>query len=147
MGRITCWTCLALTTLAACGCGSGEKTCSVDGTVTLDGQPLAEGRIYFVTTKTGDLEILPIAGGKFEGAVKPGSRRVEIRAYRQGEPRSPMPGMPPEAPIENYLPGRYNAQSTLNAEVKESGPNQFTFALTSEPDPPPPDENAPGALP
>lgn len=31
---------------------------------------------------------------------------------------------------EDYLPARYNTQSTLHAEVTPTGPNQFDFALT-----------------
>ena len=58
----------------------------------------------------------------------PGKRRVEIRAYqpRKGPPK------PLEPPPHNYLPNRYNSETTLSADVSPEGPNKFNFELRSQ---------------
>ena len=129
------WCCyLLLVCLVSCGCGRSvaEKKYPLSGTVTLDGEPLAEAEIYLLTKETGDVDSVSVRNGTFEGEAKPGNRRVEIRAYREGEPVAPMPGAEPEPSRVNYIPARYNAESTLTAEVTPEGPNQFTFELTSD---------------
>ena len=120
------------------GCGPTERaedpTYAVSGTVTLDGEPLAEGEIYFLTPAEGQVDILSIENGKFEGEAKAGSRRVEIRAYKMEEAEVPadMPGLELEPSKVNYLPAAYNTESTLTADVSDSKPNEFTFELTSK---------------
>jgi hypothetical protein len=125
---------LGLLLLIPLGCGPKEPIpVGVSGTVNLDGQPLAEGKIFFVTLGKVP-EIVDIAAGHFSGKVLPGERRVEIAAYRPYQ-------IPPEVPEsmhplmkdgkENYLPARYHRDSMLTAEVKETGKNEFTFNLVS----------------
>jgi len=125
---------LTLTALLA-GCGPGAPVpVPVHGKVTLDGTPLAEGQIAFITP--GQVpEFIEIRGGTFEGRAKWGPRRVEIAAYRPYQipadiPKS-MHGMM-EGGKENYLPDRYHSNSTLTAEVSPDGPNEFNFELTSK---------------
>ena len=103
-------------------------TYSVHGLVTLDAKPLTEGNIAFISSETGDLQDLTIKDGKYEGQVRAGKRRVEIRAYhpRKG-PRKPL-----EPPPHNYLPARYNSETTLSADVSAEGPNNFDFELRSK---------------
>jgi hypothetical protein len=113
----------------AAGCTKPELTVEVRGKVTLDDKPLAEGEIYFVTAGLPP-EILPIKDGAFAGKAKPGSRRVEIHAYRLGEV-SPTATIAPEPSKENYIPARFNASSTLQAEIRESGPNELEFSIQS----------------
>jgi hypothetical protein len=102
-------------------------TFPVHGAVTLDAKLLPDGMISFISPESGDLQALPIKEGKYEGQVRAGKRRVEIRAYlpRSG-PRKPL-----EPPPKNYLPARYNADTILTADVAEQGPNAFDFALSS----------------
>jgi len=65
------------------GCGpAAPKLYPVSGTVTLDGQPLADGKIYFRTVENGQVDTLPVTAGKFSGQVLAGPRRVEIVAYK-----------------------------------------------------------------
>jgi len=136
-----CWCfCLVVLCFAPCGCQPSsphkEETYPVSGTVTLDGEPLAEGDIHFITKETASLDVLPIQGGRFEGQAKAGKRRVEIKAYRTEKPAetSGQPTMPgADQPTRvNYIPARYNTESTLTADVTETGPNQFTFELESD---------------
>jgi hypothetical protein len=99
----------------------------IRGSVTLDKKPLAEGVIAFISPETGDLQALPVKEGKYEGPVRAGKRRVEIRAYRPRKgPRKPL-----EPPPSNFLPKRYNAESSLSANVSADGPNVFDFDLRS----------------
>ena len=75
----------------------------------------------------------PVQNGSFKGPVKPGKKRVEIRAYRDA--KSQAAGdmykgqeMPGGAGKENYLPGRFNTESTMSAEVSDKTgltPNVF----------------------
>jgi hypothetical protein len=103
-------------------------TYSVHGSVTLDAKPLPEGVIAFISSETGDLQALPIKDGKYQGQVRAGTRRVEIRAYR---PRKGPP-KPLEPPPHNFLPARYNTETTLSANVTTAGPNTFDFELSSQ---------------
>ena len=113
------------------GCAEPEPSFEVSGQVTLDGQPLAEGEIYFITAGMPP-EIMPIKDGRFAGKVQAGQRRVEVYAYRQAK-------LPPTATVEsstsareNFIPERYNSASALKEEVKKPGPNRFQFDLKSK---------------
>ena len=112
-----------------------EETYPVSGTVTMDGQPLADGEIHFITRAEGALDIVPIQGGKFEGQAKAGKRRVEIHSFREGEPMAPFPGADPEPTREDIIPARYASLSELEADVTTDGPNQYTFELVSDASP------------
>lgn len=112
------------------GCSSGPKTYQVIGTVTLDGRPLPEGDIHFLSV---DGRYGPEPGklkdGRYELWAKAGKKRVEISASRilpggaKGAGGEPVP--------EEYIPERYNVQSTLTAEVTPDGANRFDFPLQS----------------
>lgn len=119
----------ALTIVLAAGCGDG--TYPVRGTVTFDGQPVPEGTISFVPD---DPALAPDAGpiedGRFNVFVKPGPKRVEIRASRPVQ--FPDPNDPDAAALrEDYIPARYNSSTELTAEVTAGGGNEFTFDLHS----------------
>jgi hypothetical protein len=111
---------------------------ALEGTVTLDGQPLERGAIRFRPladtagpTAGGDIVqgkfVVTEFGGAFAGeyqvqivATKPTGRKVL-------DPRS-------KSQIDEYaqfLPARYNSRSQLRAEVTADGPNRFEFALVS----------------
>ena len=121
--------------LVSCG-GCGRQT--IEGTVTLDGQPLAEGYINFrpETDTRGSGVGAPIENGKFvmERLAEPldGSYRVEITAKgKTGGMTIDGSGQRREAEGQ-ILPARYNTESTLTAQVKPGQPNEFDFTLTSE---------------
>lgn len=118
-----------LAALLLAGCSSGPRMCPVSGTVTFDGKPLDDGHIYFfpldpnIASDAGKIE-----AGQFAFEAREGKVRVEIRASREvpGK-RSPMGNIRKE----EYIPARYNRESTLAAEVKANGDNAFTFELSS----------------
>jgi len=128
---------LATAVLAFAGCG-GPATGEVSGTVTVDGQPPAEGSsITFVPT--GDNKS-PGGGsglnnGKYAVTLTTGNYKVEIRVPRPlkaaGKPRTEGPGPSGPANIEESLPAKYNDKTELTFEVK-SGKNEKNWDLTTK---------------
>ncbi len=123
----TCYPLLFLLTALLLGCGPRWQVTAVSGTVTLDGKPLEDGKISFRSTTTSTPpQIGNITAGQFACQVTTGPQRVEISATRT------IPGAASTGIGEaNYIPPRYNTQSTLTVEVTASGPNSFTFDLKS----------------
>jgi hypothetical protein len=124
------WAYLPLLAALASGCGgpSGPPTYEVSGLVTWDGAPLPEGDIIFTTV---DRSVVPDVGtirvGAYRLRAQPGKKRVSIRASKlvpgsKGAMNEPI--------FDNYIPDRYNAETTLTADVTADGPNRFDFALT-----------------
>jgi hypothetical protein len=123
--------------LSGCGDRSGRQ--GIEGTVSMDGNPLEKGHISFrpqqgtaSPSAGGD-----IAGGKFsiapERGLMPGKFRVEITASRPTGEKAVAPITGKMVAIEEqYLPAKYNEQSLLEASVESSGPNRFEFAITSK---------------
>jgi len=102
----------------------------VSGTVTLDGEPMPDGIIYFKTIAEGSVDQMDIKDGKFAGKVEVGDRRVEVCRYGLGPPIKMGNGEIPNK-IET-LPARYNQESELKATVTERGANEFTFEVKSK---------------
>ena len=124
---------LVATAAVVAGCGPSKPAREmqrVTGSVTLDGKPLEEGEIYFKKTAAGEVDILPVANGQFQGEVGVGTRRVEIYAYHEKEV-VPMPGEPPEKTRENYIPARYNVQSKLTEDIASGDSPPLKFEVTS----------------
>jgi hypothetical protein len=126
-GRLVVRWVVSLGLFLALGCGKpGPQLVPVSGTVTLDGQPLTEGFLYFKTVETGALERFDIHQGEFKGDALAGTRRVEICANR---PKTVViDGKPVEVP-DNIIDPSFNTESTLTAEVTAEGPNRFSFAV------------------
>jgi hypothetical protein len=98
----------------------------------LDGTPVARGQIIFSDpsrqTRSSSGEVVD---GKFTFTASPGSKRVEITAMREvpGKMDTSNPGE--ERPLmEQYIPGKYNSDSTLTADVA-AGSTTFEFKLES----------------
>jgi len=123
---------------AALGCGGTPagypELGQVDGTVTLDGQPLANADIMFGPTKGGrPAQARTESDGGYEltyiGAVEGaelGTYKVTISKLESGDPSDTAP---PE--YKQLVPDRYNTKSELSVEVK-SGSQTHDFDLTSE---------------
>lgn len=129
----------AMPILVACaalavGCGrGGTRTVPVSGSVTFAGKPVASGEIV-LRDPEGRLASAAarIADGQYRMRAPVGPKRVEIIATRPAAAAArPRPGGE-EPPVEMYVPERYNALSTLTADVTAAGPNQFDFALAPE---------------
>lgn len=113
-------TTLACLILVLGGCGDNSMS-EVEGTVTVDGEPLAKGGITFVPTDgkspTAGAEIV---NGKYSAKVPVGMMKVSLSGEKVTQtrklyntPDSPVAKMTGEA-----LPPEYNAKSTLTLEVK-----------------------------
>ncbi|NBW85407.1 MAG: carboxypeptidase regulatory-like domain-containing protein [Planctomycetia bacterium] len=124
-GALAVLACLCLTAL---GCSRSDRPPlgNVAGTVTLDGKPLAEAIVVFkpdqpgrasqaTTDDAGHYNLVYL--GDIAGAAvgRHAVRIITANEQNGGKER---------------LPGRYNAATTLAAEVK-SGANTLDFALTS----------------
>ena len=117
--------------LFAQGCGNAEpKTYAVSGTVSLDGRPLEEGDVYFYALDPNiSADAGKIKAGQFAFRTKAGKKRVEIRASRVVPGKQTPMGGPMRV---EFLPARYNAQTTITAEVLAKGENRVDFALESD---------------
>jgi hypothetical protein len=113
-----------------CGCGhAGPKLYPVSGTVTLDGQPLADGTVYFKIIDAGLIVSMPVKEGKFAGAATEGKHRVEVVAYRL----IPVTGEMGGEVQQSQIAPRFNSASTLTADVapKAEG-NVYEFKVESK---------------
>ena len=120
---------MSLIPLAFGGCGSGDGKAKISGTVSFDGQPIPEGYITFTPQGTGAPDAGQNKDGKFTLRAIPGKHRIQVEASRPKGPIIPSMGV---ALREEYIPARYNSESTLSEEVKSGGNNVFEFNLTSQ---------------
>jgi predicted small lipoprotein YifL len=123
-------TSLILSVALIAGCGrSGPRTYPVSGTVSMDGQPLATGKIFLIDPETHlDADVGDIVDGQFEFRAQAGAKRVELRAERKTGQQSHFGG----EVTEEALPARYNSESELTVEVTQDGDeNEFAFDLQS----------------
>ncbi len=121
------------------GCGGGPlKTYPVEGTVRLDGQPLASGSVVFVSQlrqgekaytaratigPQGTYRLTTFTPG--DGAVA-GPHRVAVLA--SSRERSPMEG----GRVQQVVPWHYASPSTSGLEVQvRPGPNRIDLELVS----------------
>jgi len=125
--------------LVFAGCGgdeAGPALHEVSGTVSLDGEPVQDGRIQF-RSKTAEAKAYsaPITSGEYEVQTEPGSMSVEITASRIipgkfGESASPDDPPPPLS--EMYIPEQYNSKTTLTADIQADLDNVVPFDLTAK---------------
>lgn len=115
------------------GCGGALPT--VEGTVTLDGQPLDKGFVSFVPVGSGTMGTATIQEGGYyavktggQGGLTTGEYRVAITAYSTRPGRNEM-----EAPqFALATPAKYNDPQSSGFTVEVTpGQNTFDFALDS----------------
>lgn len=128
--------------MAACsGCGSraydGEQRFPLTGKVTWDGEPLDLGTISFLPAdgkqrvSGGQIENGQYSVSETEGA-NAGKYRVEIRwAKKTGKQRFDSDLQMKVDERTEGLPKKFNAQSTLSAEVSATQ-TKFDFELRSK---------------
>jgi len=130
---------LALLIIAP-SCGSSDLSYekgAIKGTVTLNGEPLASGKIRFVPAvdTVGKITVAEIKDGQYEFDMERcpalGTHKIEIIATRKTGKKIPIPDEPEGTmrdETEQYLPASYNTNSRLTLEVK-AGDNQGNFDL------------------
>ncbi len=118
---------------AGCGGTTATPTGQVKGKVTLDGKPLAAGRITFDAANGTSPIDLEIKDGQYDGKVPTGAMTLRVQAFKMVDPpKNGMTGPAYEKPYEqNYLPARYNTASKDVRDVKD-GTNEFDIAVTSK---------------
>jgi hypothetical protein len=118
-----------------CGRADGFEHVGVSGKVLFGGKPMTGGTITFVPLGSGPAAHGTIRDGSYTIArgngPGPGSYRVEISQIQPTGRRVPDSEYPGKTIDEtrNAVPGRYNLNSTLRAEVKAAGDQTFDFAL------------------
>ncbi len=119
------------------GCGPSDQV-SIEGRVTLDGQPVGPGSIVFLPEAGGEgIKIAaPIEDGQYrigtERGAKPGTFRVEISWSKKTGRQLPSadPGIMMDE-TQEAIPPRYNTQTTLVREIKP-GENTHDFDLHTQ---------------
>lgn len=123
---------LVLALLVGCSSDGGKGT--VEGTVTLNGQPLEKGLIRFVPVD-GDSQPADgtIAGGKFTVIAPVGDFRVEITSPKVvGQTKMyDTPDSPTVDKIEEAIPPKYNVQTELKITVTKGKTENKQFDLTN----------------
>ncbi len=138
------WLCglLLIAAVLIVGCGRGTKRTfedrnMVEGTVTLDGSPLAEGRILFESPEDAVIGAPPGSGtisqGQYRVSVSMGTKTVRIFAPKVVGEGDEM-GI---APAKETIPALYNRDSVLEATISADGPRTFDFDLSTSADKPP----------
>jgi len=118
--------------LAGCGSNANAPVLSqVKGSVTLDGQPMPDGEVMFVVVGK-HTAVMPVTNGTFTGQAAAGTNRVEVYSYKAGGDVVEMGGEKFGGEKENFIPAKYNANTTLSAEVTEDGGGDFVFPVTSK---------------
>jgi hypothetical protein len=132
--------CVVLAALITLGCGArkGPDRVVVQGNVTYEGQPVANGQIYFGATENSPA---PVSGGpikdghyvaKARGGVPVGERRVEILGYRPAQGAA-NPALSEGAPPDQYIPEQFNKRTKLTAVIKpDDDPMTLDFELTDK---------------
>ncbi|MBA2113117.1 carboxypeptidase regulatory-like domain-containing protein [Bremerella alba] len=134
-GRFAATAMVAITLIGLVGCGSGSDVVPVSGTVTLDGDPLADALVSFYPQEEGKRFSTGTtdASGHYElvytndqNGAAIGKHIVKITtATVQGE------GGPARPPKEK-LPAKYNDQSELTVDVTSSSAGNTNFDLQSK---------------
>jgi hypothetical protein len=116
--------------LVPIACDSGPKMYDITGKVSFDGTPVAKGDITLRPEKpTTAPQGTSIKDGSFQLKAGEGKYKVEIISTRVVPGKKGPMG---EDAIEEFIPPKYNTKTTLEAEVKSSGKNDFIFELNSK---------------
>ncbi|WP_299459739.1 hypothetical protein [uncultured Gimesia sp.] len=128
----------------AVGCGSSEfsyEKGTVQGMVTINGEPLASGKIRFIPEvgTVGKLTVAEIKDGHYQfdlnKAPAVGNHKIEIIAIRNTGNKIQIPDAPAGTTMEEteqYIPAPYNTSSRLKLEIK-AGENEGNFDLKMRP--------------
>jgi hypothetical protein len=125
---------LLLLFLPLTGCGGASPQGEVNGTVTLDSQPLKEGEVRFVPADgKSQTTSARITDGKFTATVPIGEMRVEFSAGKiVGKIKMyDTPDSPTVDDVRELIHPRYNTKSELKITVKKGGQDE-TFLLKSK---------------
>jgi len=123
------WFFVLLTTMVGCGEGGGFE--SVHGTVTLDGEPLANCKVVFSPTEGGRRAVAStdengeyeLASSLSQSGILPGSYVVHMTTAETDQGDG-------DGGVAQRVPLAYRAKNAPTVEVTDSG-GQFDFDLKS----------------
>jgi hypothetical protein len=123
--------------LLICGCSGpeGPERAVTFGAVQFDGEPVANGQIWFIPDH-GPTAGGPIRGGKYridsKGGVPVGRCKVQIESHvPTGEEVVVGADGQKEQVTEQVLPPKFNEKTTLSVEIEAGRENQHDFDLQS----------------
>lgn len=118
---------LGLVLTLAIGCGpAGPPKFPLSGAVTFKGEPVVKGTLTLIPeSSTARTAAAPIVDGKYVTELTEGAWTVNIQAVRETGPVIPALG---EAPREQFIPAKYNRESTLKVSVP-ADQTEHNFAL------------------
>jgi hypothetical protein len=121
----------ATVVISITGCSNERPMGDVQGTVTVNGEPLKEGSVRFLPVN-GDTQATggSIRDGKFRVQVPVAKQRVEIAANMIDPEKTPPNATADQIVMKALVPDRYNFQSELTLDVVP-GVNEPTFKLTN----------------
>lgn len=118
---------LALLAVCTVGCHSGPRLLRIFGTVSFEGKPIEKGTIEFIPVDgtSGPSTGGSIVNGRYEvaavhGPHEGGIYQVRITALKKTGKTMPnimVPGGPPMELEDNYIPAKFNRESTLKVTV------------------------------
>ncbi len=125
-----------LCVLCFVGCGGDKWPCTVEATVTLDGQPLETGHISLgpMVGQPGTASGGDIVNGKAKFGASEGEMVVNIRCQVKQPIDNPTADEKAHGVTERQvelLPEKYNRKSELKVTLTK-GKNQVNFDLQSE---------------
>jgi hypothetical protein len=119
----------------ALAAGCGPASCSIQGEVTMDGQPVENGLITYkpISGEAGQAQAA-IKGGKYSiASATPGTMRVTISVQKAvGKSKVyDSPDSPERVEYKEIAPERYNTKSELQKDIKR-GANTINWTLESK---------------
>jgi hypothetical protein len=126
------WVCLVLLVLGV-GCNRGPTTTGLRGEVSFEGQAVERGTIDFIPVDgtAGPSASSPITTGRYDVAAKGGVRTdgaYQVRIIGLKKTGRMFRGHETE---ENFLPAKYNSDSTLKVRVSDlPNTNKVDFRLS-----------------
>lgn len=120
---------LALGCVCLVGCGS-SSTVPIQGSVTFQNQPIAEGEIIFTPIDGAAASVAGrITQGKYSAEVPAGENQVRVTAFRDVPGKFDLSNPGEKTPLrEMYIPPQFNSQSQLRAAVTPSN-SKLDFSL------------------
>jgi len=133
LSRLCLVVCFSLVTPLA-GCARGPATGTVNGEVTLDGQPLTKGHVEFSPVDgQGQTGGALIEGGKFSAEIPVAKMKVAIHSPKVVGKRKEYdtPQSPWEDEVAEALPARYHLNSDMTLDV-QPGTQAVRYELQSK---------------
>jgi hypothetical protein len=123
--------CIVVLSLSGCSNHGSPKLVPIQGSVTLDGVPLTDASVNFVSqANNASLGGANIKDGAFQVRLPAGAYKVQILASRP-VPGSSVPDMGGAPVLQSIIPARYNSATSLTADVAD-GHAPLSFSLMSK---------------